>query len=153
MKKITMRSLAWLTSLMLCVSLFAAAFVLPVGAATVDYVYSGSYVYNWGTREEVATFLSPMAEEWYDKYNTDYDDLASLSGSSSTSSVPSSALYKELQSLMKGAHKKQTSYGYEKSNKRFFHKRNRHYQHKHNRDHCSDNYKRHSLTYSRVHLI
>ena len=100
MKKITMRTLAWLTSLMLVVSLFAAAFVLPVGAATVDYVYSGKYVYNWGERDEPATFLSPMAEDFYADNNVTYQRLASYSGSSTVSSVPYSALFSQLHELM-----------------------------------------------------
>ncbi len=110
MKSISKRSLAWLTSLLLLVSLFTSLIVLPAEAATVDYVKSGSYVYNWGTREEVATFMSPMAEAWYSKNSTSYEELAALSGSSSTSSVPSSALYKELKSLMSSNHKNITSY-------------------------------------------
>ncbi len=100
MKKITMRSLAWLTGLMLCVSLFSATFVLPAQAATVNYVYSGDYVYNWGERDELATFLSPMAEDFYAANGATYAALASLSGSSTTSSVPNSALYEELHGLM-----------------------------------------------------
>lgn len=110
MKKITTRSLAWLASLMLLVSLFAAAFVLPVGAATVDYVYSGNYVYNWGQRDELATFLSPMAEDFYAENNVTYAQLASLSGSSTTSNVPSSALFLELHELMYGNLDNPTSY-------------------------------------------
>lgn len=100
MKKITMRSLAWLTGLMLVVSLFAAAFVLPVGAATVNYVYSGNYVYNWGERDEPATFLSPMAEDFYADNNVTYQQLASYTGSSTVSSVPYSALFSQLHELM-----------------------------------------------------
>ena len=100
MKKITMRSLAWLTGLMLFVSLFATITVLPAQAATVNYVKDGKYVYNWGQRETVATFLSPMAQDFYEDNNVPYATLASLSGASSTSSVPSSNLYKELHELM-----------------------------------------------------
>ena len=110
MRSLTKRSLAWLTSLLLFVSLFSSLIVLPAEAATVDYVYSGNYVYNWGTREEVATFLSPMAEAWYDKNNTSYEELSALQGSNSTSSVPSSAMYRELKSLMSSNHKNITSY-------------------------------------------
>ncbi len=111
MKNLHKRSLAWLTSLLLLISLFSSLIVLPAQAATVDYVYSGKYVYNWGTREEVATFMSPNAEKWYTKNNTSYEELASLSGSSSVSSVPSSTLYKELKSLMSSNHKHITDYG------------------------------------------
>ena len=79
---------------------------------TVEYRYSadGKYVYNWGTREEIATFLSPMAEEFYEDNNITYEELAALSGSATTSAVPSSALYKKLQDLMKSNHTYETSY-------------------------------------------
>ena len=110
MKILNKRLLGWLTSVLMLLSIFASVIVLPAEAATVDYVYSGSYVYNWGQRETVATFLSPMAEEWYEENNTSYEELSALSGSSSRDSVPSSALYKELQSLMKSNHKHETSY-------------------------------------------
>ena len=109
MKIIAKRSLAWLMTLMMCVTLFCGVWT-PAQAATVNYVTSGNYVYNWGQRETVATFLSPMAEDWYEKNNTSYEELSALSGASSTSSVPSSALYRELQSLMKSNHKNITSY-------------------------------------------
>ena len=110
MKILTKRSLAWLTSLLLFVSLLSSLFVLPAEAATVNYVTNGKYVYNWGQREEVATFLSPMAEDFYEDNNTSYEELAALSGSSSTGSVPSSPLYKELKSLMSDNHTHITSY-------------------------------------------
>ena len=44
---------------------FAPAFSVDASAAEVDYKYSGKYIYNWGTRGEVATFLSPNAEAFY----------------------------------------------------------------------------------------
>ena len=100
MKRFTKRSLAWLASLMLLVSVFASLIVVPADAATVDYVYSGNYVYNWGQRETLATFLSPMAEDFYADNNVTYAQLAALSGSSTLSSVPNSALYEELHGLM-----------------------------------------------------
>ncbi len=76
---------------------------------------AASYVYNWGEREEIATSLSQMALDWYEDEGTSYAELSKLSGASSTGSVPSSALYKELQSLMKGAHSYITSYSATKS--------------------------------------
>ncbi len=115
MKKFTKRSLAWLASLMLFVSLFASLIVVPAQAATVNYVYSGNYVYNWGERDELATFLSPMAEDFYDTNGVEYAALASLSGSSTTSSVPYSSLYEELHSLMYGNLDNPTSYDATKS--------------------------------------
>lgn len=109
MKLIAKRSLAWLMTLAMCVTLFCAVWA-PAQAATVNYVKNGNYVYNWGSRGTVATFLSPMAESWYDKNNTSYDELSALSGASSASSVPSSALYRELQTMMKSNHTYETSY-------------------------------------------
>ena len=109
MKLMAKRSLAWLMTLAMCVTLFCAVWT-PAQAATVDYVYSGNYVYNWGTRGTVATFMTPMAESWYAKNNTSYDELSALSGASSASSVPSSALYRELQTMMKSNHTNETSY-------------------------------------------
>ena len=110
MKRFTKRSLAWLASLMLLVSVFASLIVVPVRAATVNYVYSGNYVYNWGERDELATFLSPMAEDFYDTNGVEYAALASLSGSSTTSSVPYSSLFGELHELMYGNLDNPTSY-------------------------------------------
>lgn len=79
------------------------------GTSDVDYVYSGQYIYNWGTRGEIATFLSPNAESFYTGANT-FASLSSYSGGTGKSDAPSSALYKQLQSLMKSAHTHQTSY-------------------------------------------
>ncbi len=110
MKKFTKRSLAWLSSVMLLISLLASLIVVPVEAASVNYVYSGNYVYNWGEREELATFLSPMAEDFYADNNVTYAALASLSGSSTLSSVPDSSLYDELHELMYGNLDHPTSY-------------------------------------------
>ena len=88
MKHITKRTLALLMSLMLMVSLFVGVAVPAQAAGNVTYKYSGNYVYNWGTRDTVATFLSPMAEAFYEDNGVTYDQLASYAGSSSTSSVP-----------------------------------------------------------------
>ena len=115
MKTMTKRSLAWLASLMLLVSIFAGVIVVPAQAATVNYVYSGNYVYNWGQREELATFLSPMAENFYDANGVEYAALASLSGSSTIGSVPDSSLYGELHELMYGNLDNPTSYDATKS--------------------------------------
>lgn len=109
MKNVMKRSFAVLMSLVMCVSmLFGMSF--SAQAATVDYVYSGNYVYNWGERETEATFLSPMAETFYTENGTSYEALSALSGSSTESSVPSSALYAELQTLMESNHTYINSY-------------------------------------------
>ena len=104
------RLMCMLLSLAMFVSLVSGMSLLPVGAAVVDYVYSGNYVYNWGSRDVVATFLSPMAEEFYEENNVTYAELAALSGASNVGQVPSSALYRELQDLMKSNHDNETSY-------------------------------------------
>ena len=110
MKFLTKRTLAWLTSLLMLISVFTSVVVLPVDAATVNYVYSGKYVYNWGSRGTVATFMSPMAEQWYKDSNTSYEKLSALSGNASASSVPSSSLYQTLKTLMSGRHTHTTGY-------------------------------------------
>ena len=109
MKQLMKKGMSLLLAFVLILGL-VPAISLTADAATVNYRYSGSYIYNWGTREEVATFLSPNAEDFYEENNVTYAELAVLSGSSKESSVPSSALYKELASLMSGAQTKQTSY-------------------------------------------
>lgn len=109
MKNITKRSVSIVLSLILCFSM-VFGFNFSAEAATVDYVKNGNYIYNWGVREELATFLSPNAEAFYTKNNTSYAKLSALSGSATESAVPSSALYKELQSLMKKNHTYINSY-------------------------------------------
>lgn len=116
MKVMMKKSLAVLMSFVMIVSvLFGLSFVSQVTASaadtnTVTYVKDGSYVYNWGQRETEATFLSPMALEFYEENNISLDALLALNGSATESGVPSSALYKELQSIMKDNHTSQTSY-------------------------------------------
>ena len=109
MKTMTKRAFSLVMAFALSISILLSI-KIPVKAATVDYVYSGNYIYNWGVREEVATFLSPNAIEFYEDNNTSYQQLSSLSGSSSESGVPSSSLYKKLQDIMKSNHKTTTSY-------------------------------------------
>lgn len=111
--KITMKkSFAVIMALVMCVSvLFGMNLsVFAADTNTVNYVYDGTKVYNWGTRETEATFLSPMAIEFYSDNNVSLDALLALSGSSTESGVPSSALYKELNELMKDNHDYITSY-------------------------------------------
>ena len=110
MKRQMKRPVALLLSFMMAASLFFGM-NMPVQAATVNYVKDGSYVYNWGTRGVAATYLSPMAESYYAENSFSYKDVAALAGSSSTSGVPSSELYKKLQSLMQSNHTHETSYG------------------------------------------
>jgi len=100
-KQIAKRSISIVLVLMLLVSL------LPGITLTSS---AASYVYNWGERGEEVTEFSNYATAWYAKYNTSYEELSALSGASSTSSVPNSALYAALQSLMKNAHSYENSY-------------------------------------------
>ena len=109
MRAMTKRMLALLMVLVVCLSLLPNVEFFAK-AATVDYVYSGSYIKNWGTRGTTATFLSPKAEEFYEDNNVTYDALAALSGSSTEKSIPSSALYKKLHTLMESNHDYITSY-------------------------------------------
>ena len=95
--------------LVLCIGLLSGLST-HAQAATVDYVYSGDYIYNWGQREETATFLSPNAQNFYQENQVRYEELATLSGSYDINSVSSSALYKKLQQLMVSNHDHITSY-------------------------------------------
>ncbi len=78
-----------------------AGISVPSSAAT--------YVYNWGTREVECAELSNAAAAFYTGVYV-YSDMSNTQGGTGTSNAPSSALYKELQTLMKSKHKTQTSY-------------------------------------------
>ena len=116
MKVMMKKSLAVLMSFVMIVSvLFGLSFASQVTASaadvnTVNYVYDGSYVYNWGERETEATFLSPMAEAFYAENDIALSELLALNGSSTESGVPSSALYAALHDLMESNHTNPTSY-------------------------------------------
>ena len=101
MKQFCKRSLALLLLLVMLVGYFSGITIRTQAA---------SYTYNWGERGELATELSTAAKNWYSKYGVSYESLSSYSGASSTSSVPSSSLYKQLQTLMTNAHSNKTSY-------------------------------------------
>ncbi len=81
-------------------------------ASDVQYKYvtdstdHNKYRVNWGARGEDSTFLSKYAVEFYGE---DYT-LSTKTGNVNKGQVPSSALYKELQSLMKSKHGKETGY-------------------------------------------
>ena len=112
MNQIMKKSLSVLMALLMVFSLFAGL-QIPADAATVDYQYGSTAKYsdiikNWGTRGELATFLSPNAEEFY--ADTSYDELAAMAGSSDITLVDTSALYSALNLLMKNAHKNTNSY-------------------------------------------
>ena len=125
-----------ITKLIIALS-FCAATILPPVASTVNadaattaltptgYTSASQVVYktytesvssktktviaNWGARDEDCTFLSTYAQEYYTGSDT-YANWATLSGSSSQSSVPDSALFKELQSFLLENHDIYTGY-------------------------------------------
>ncbi len=112
MNNIIKRSAAFLMALLLILSLLPGI-CFTTDALTVDYQYGSTSKYsniikNWGTREEVATFLSPNAEDFYS--DTTYEELIAKSGSSNLTIVNTSALYVALNQLMKNAHSKTNSY-------------------------------------------
>ena len=108
MKQTMKRGIALLLALMMCMA-FVPVLFIGVSASEVTYVYDGKYLYNWGTREEVATFLSPNAEKFYEEHYS-YEELAAHSGGTNKNNAPTSDLYFALQSLMKSTHKHITSY-------------------------------------------
>ena len=110
MKRNCTRVLSLLLMLTLMLGLLSGV-AAPAEAATVDYVYNGKNIYNWGHRGTTATFLSPNAEKFYQKNNITYEALSVLSGSASRDNVSSSELYKALQTLMKKNHTHITDYG------------------------------------------
>ncbi len=111
MKTMLRRYSAALLALVIVLSV-SVVLKLPAKAATVDYVYANNgIIKNWGVREELATFLSPNAEKFYDDENITLNELLALDGSSNKDNVPSSALYKKLQTLMANNHSHKTSYG------------------------------------------
>lgn len=104
MKQLCKRGLALLMVLVMVVGL------LP---AITFQTEAASYTYNWGSRGTVADeddFTRSTAQEWYAAQGTSYEELSQLSGSATSSSVPTSALYRELRSLMTSAHSNKTSY-------------------------------------------
>lgn len=109
MKKTSWRFAAFLMTVVICAGVLINV-TIPANAESVNYVYVGQYIKNWGVREVVSTFLSPNAEAFYEKNDVTLDTLMSYSGSSVLSSVPSSPLYKQLKSLMVSNHTHQTSY-------------------------------------------
>ena len=104
---------ALLLVLATCLTFIPSA-CISAAAAEVSYQYDGKYIYNWGTRGEVATFLSPNAEEFYED-NVSYDVLSSYTGGTGKSDAPRSALYSALKDLMVDNHSYVTSYSATKS--------------------------------------
>ena len=108
MKRIANRGLALLMAALMCVSLLTVA-QPHAHAADFEYVKDGEYIYNWGTREEDATELSPNAKAFYTGEYT-YASLSQLTGGTGVSDAPNSDLYKALQSMMTEAQTYVTTY-------------------------------------------
>ena len=116
MNNVLRRGLALLLALVVCLG-FIPALQVDASAAsssTVSYTYDGTKIYNWGARGTVATFLSPNAEKFYTGSYT-YAALSAYSGGTGKSDAPDSALYNQLQSLMKSKQTYTTSYDATKS--------------------------------------
>ena len=78
-------------------------------ASDVKYVTSGNYVANWGARDEKCVFLSKYANSFYTGSYA-YDTMSQKKGGTTEKSVPTSALYDALQTLMETKQTYQTSY-------------------------------------------
>ena len=79
--KITFKkSLAVILSLVMCVSVLFGMNLTIFAAESnvVNYVYDGTKVYNWGQRGDTATFLSPMALDFYADNNISLDALLTV---------------------------------------------------------------------------
>lgn len=112
MKVMFKKSFALFMATIICLSaLFGMNLsVFAADSNVVNYVYDGSYVYNWGEREEEATFLSPMAIDFYTKNGVTLNSLLAYDGDGDTSKTPYSDLYDKLSSLMEDNHDFKTSY-------------------------------------------
>ena len=78
-------------------------------ASDVDYVKSGSYVANWGARDEDCVFLTSYAQSFYTGSYT-YETLSKTKGGTSQSDVEKSALFTTLRTLVTSKQNYQTSY-------------------------------------------
>ena len=110
----TRRTLSVLVLLALLLSLFSgltASAKEPTSASEVNYRKNGKYVYNWGTRDTTATFLTTYAQSYYTG-SYSYTLLSSKSGSTSTSAsdIYSSALGSAIHSMLKEKQTSTTSY-------------------------------------------
>ena len=101
--------LAMLVSLFAGLALTAEA-AQPTSAAAVNYRTSSGYVYNWGKRDTVATFLTTYAQEYYTG-SYSYATLSALSGSSASGTgFYSSALGTAIHNMLEAKQKSTTSY-------------------------------------------
>ena len=77
-------------------------------ASDVKYV-EGEYIANWGARDEACVFLSKYATSFYTG-SYSYEQMSLNAGSTSLSSVPSSALHKALKAMVTKKQTYTTSY-------------------------------------------
>lgn len=94
------------TTMLVPTSAFAetTASTTPTGytqASDVVYKKDGNKIYNWGVRDETATFLTTYANDYYTGNNT-FENLSAQSKDN---------LLTSLRSLMTSTHKTTTSYG------------------------------------------
>ena len=116
-------------SLCICASAAPAKTLItttPTGYDSADDVVYKTYsqsgktvIANWGARGETCTFLSSYAEDYYTGSYI-WDTMSDLSGGTSTSNTPSSALYKELKELMEGTHSFYTYYDGNKNVRNYY---------------------------------
>ena len=123
MRKLSAFLLILILILSLCIPALAARPVIitpATGYQDADDVQYKTYsqsgktvIANWGARGETCTFLSSYAEAYYtDSYT--WDSMSQTSGGTTTSNTPSSALYRQLKTLMSSTH---TFYTYYDGNK------------------------------------
>ncbi len=94
-----------------CLSAFLALAMIFTVIFTVNLPTSAAnYVANWGTRGEDCTSLSSYAEGFYTGIYV-FEDMSKTKGGTGQSDAYQSALYLELQTLMKSKHHTETSYG------------------------------------------
>ena len=114
MKGIYKRGLSFVLILLMVLSLFAGITVSSEAASvfyqTVDTEKYKGVVKNWGQRGEVSSFLSPMAEDFYDDLGVTYDDFAALSNDVQSGAYYASDLAETIRNLTLSALVKDPSY-------------------------------------------
>ena len=114
MKGIYKRGLSFVLILLMVLSLFSGITVSSEAASvfyqTVDTEKYKGVVKNWGQRGEVSSFLSPMAEDFYDDLGVTYDDFAALSNDVQSGAYYASDLAETIRNLTLRALVKDPSY-------------------------------------------
>lgn len=114
MKGIYKRGLSIAITLLLILSLFSGITVssdaVSVYYQTVDTEDYKGVVKNWGQRGEISSFLSPMAEDFYDDLGVSYDDFMALSNDVLSGAYYASDLAETIRNLTLSALVKDPSY-------------------------------------------